>query len=56
MPKAHIYKTNGNYNDNVPVTMNADGSQLISYPAPSDISSASAPCLSPTDISSTDGE
>lgn len=43
MPKAHIYKTNGNYNDNVSVTMNADGSQLISYPAPSDISNASAP-------------
>lgn len=37
LPKAVIYKTNGNYNDYVPVSLTADGRGLFSYPAPSDI-------------------
>lgn len=36
MPKAFLYKTSGDYNNNVPVQVNADGS-LLSFPAPSDI-------------------
>lgn len=36
MPKAILYKTSGDYRDNVPVQINADGT-LISFPAPSDI-------------------
>lgn len=37
LPRAVIYKTNGDYNANVPVQLGADG-QILSYPAPSDIS------------------
>lgn len=40
-PAAHIYKVNGRCADNVTAVI-ADG-QLISYPAPSDISAATAP-------------
>lgn len=43
IPKAVIYKTNGDYNDLVPVTLNADGTKLISYPAPTDLSENSTP-------------
>lgn len=43
LPKAVIYKTNGNYNNNVPITLNASGSAIFSYPAPSDITSTSTP-------------
>lgn len=39
--KTRIYKTNGDYNDNVPVTLNADGTAVVSYPAPSDLAGAS---------------
>ena len=42
LPKAVIYKTNGNYNNNVTVTLSADGKSLVSYPASSDVSDASA--------------
>lgn len=35
-PKATIYKTAGDYLDNVPVQLSADG-QLMSFPAPTDI-------------------
>lgn len=38
MPKALVYRTNGNYDDKVPVSLSADGKSLISYPAPSDVS------------------
>lgn len=36
IPKALLYRTSGNYIDNVPVQMGSDG-QLISFPAPTDI-------------------
>ncbi len=41
MIKAYIYKTNGNYADNVPVTV--ENGKLISYPAPSDLTDQSRP-------------
>ncbi len=39
--KTRIYKTNGDYADNVPVTLNADGTAVVSYPAPTDLAGAS---------------
>ena len=32
-----IYKTHGDYRNLVPVTLNADGTGIISYPAPGDV-------------------
>ncbi len=43
LPKAVIYRTNGDYNNNVPVNLNDLRTALVSYPAPTDISSHSAP-------------
>lgn len=43
MPKAVIYKTNGDYRFNVPVTLNAGRTAIVSYPDPSDISTDMAP-------------
>lgn len=43
LPKAKIYKTNGDYNNNVPITLSADGKRVISFPAPSDLSANSTP-------------
>lgn len=43
LPRAVIYRTSGDYNDNVPVTLDTSRTAIISYPAPSDITSASAP-------------
>lgn len=43
LPMAIIYRTNGNFNDNVPVTMSPDRKEIISYPAPTDITMQSAP-------------
>lgn len=40
--RAIIYRTNGNYSDNVAVTLNPDGT-LLYYPAPTDVTSDSAP-------------
>lgn len=37
MPRAVIYRTNGDYNLNVPVTLNSSGTQILSYPAPHDV-------------------
>lgn len=37
----HIYKTNGDYSDYVPVTLNDSRDALVSYPAPSDLRDAS---------------
>ncbi|MBD5301136.1 MAG: hypothetical protein HDS17_06685 [Bacteroides sp.] len=37
IPMAHIYKTNGDYADLVPVTLNASRTGLVSFPAPSDL-------------------
>ena len=42
MPKATAFQMNGDYADNVAITLNADGS-LAYYPAPTDISAASRP-------------
>lgn len=42
LPKATAFRMNGDYADNVAVTLNSDGS-LAYFPAPSDISSASRP-------------
>lgn len=43
VPKAQIYKTNGNYIDNVAITLSQDRKSIISYPAPSDVSVNSQP-------------
>ena len=43
MPKAVIYRTNGDFIHNVPITLSADRKQIISYPAPSDLSASSLP-------------
>lgn len=45
LPKGVVYKTNGDYNANVMVTVSADVSRLNSYPAPSDITSQSTPIV-----------
>lgn len=37
-PKAVIYKTNGDYNDNVPVNLNPQRNSLVSYTDPRDVS------------------
>lgn len=37
LPAARIYKTNGDYADRVPVTLNASHTGLVSFPAPSDL-------------------
>lgn len=42
IPKASAFKMNGNYSDNVAVTIDASGN-LIYYPGPGDISAASRP-------------
>ncbi len=42
-PKAVIYQTNGDYRDNVVVTLNASRDGLLSYPAPTDVTANSAP-------------
>lgn len=42
LPKAILYKTSGDYRDNVPVKLNDDGS-LMSYPAPTDIPENATP-------------
>lgn len=41
-PKATLYQTAGDYFDNVPVQLSADG-QLMSFPAPTDIPANPAP-------------
>ncbi|MCM1077620.1 MAG: hypothetical protein NC411_09705 [Bacteroides sp.] len=40
LPKARIYKTNGDYADYVPVTLNASRTSLVSFPAPTDLRDA----------------
>lgn len=42
MPKARIYRTSGDYADNVPVQIRPSG-QLLSYPAPTDLTDDSTP-------------
>lgn len=43
LPKAVIYKMNGNYAHNVPIVINRSTNKVVSYPAPSDITSNSTP-------------
>lgn len=43
IPKAVIYRTNGDYNQNVPITLDAARKVVVSYPGPSDVSEASSP-------------
>lgn len=45
LPKAVIYKTNGDFNDNVLVNMDDARKAILSYPAISDVSSNSAPIV-----------
>lgn len=40
LPKAIIYKTNGDYADYVPVTLNSTHNALVSFPAPGDLRSS----------------
>lgn len=44
-PKAIIYKTNGSYNANVAINLNASRDALVSYPAPGDVSVNSQPLV-----------
>lgn len=48
-PQAIIYKTSGNYNNMVPVIMNADKSDIASFPAPGDLKYKGKPAL-PTQL------
>lgn len=43
LPKAVIYRTNGDYMDNVPVTLNDSRTTLMSFPAPTDVNKRSVP-------------
>ncbi|MCM1110718.1 MAG: hypothetical protein NC336_05885 [Clostridium sp.] len=43
IPRGHVYRTNGDYNNFVPVTLDQSLTKLISFPAPTDITAASAP-------------
>ncbi|MCC8118887.1 MAG: hypothetical protein LIP09_09125 [Bacteroidales bacterium] len=43
LPKAVIYKMNGDYSQYVPITLSRSGKQVISYPAPSDLTANSTP-------------
>ena len=43
LPKAVAYKTNGDYNDYVPVIVSDDGTKLVAYPDPTDIRENSTP-------------
>lgn len=43
LPRAVVYKMNGDYINNVPVTVGADGQTIISYPAPTDLTPGSTP-------------
>ena len=50
LPPAIIYKTTVNYNDNVPVIMNESRTEIISYPAPTDLRRSDGYCT-PTPLS-----
>ncbi len=43
VPKAVIYRMNGDYSDHVPVLINASRSHLISFPSPDDVSEYTKP-------------
>ncbi len=37
-PKAIVYRTDGDYQSNVSITLSSDGGRVMSFPAPSDVS------------------
>lgn len=43
VPNAIVYQMNGDYAEYVPVTLNADRTEIVNWPAPSDITEASTP-------------
>lgn len=43
IPRAVVYKTNGDYNNNVTVVVTDNGTGLITYPAPGDVGEQSVP-------------
>jgi hypothetical protein len=43
VPKAVVYRVNGSFVDNVPVTMSMNRQKIVSFPAPSDITESSRP-------------
>lgn len=43
LPKAVIYRMNGDYAQYVPITLSRSGKQVISYPAPTDLNANSTP-------------
>ncbi len=43
LPCAQVYRTNGDYSDNVPIQVSADGKNVISYPAPTDLRESTTP-------------
>lgn len=45
VPRAVIYRTNGDYDDRVPVTLDATRTSIVIYPAPTDVTTASAPLV-----------
>lgn len=45
LPRAVIYRTNGDYDDRVTVTLDATRTTLMSYPAPTDVNADSAPLV-----------
>lgn len=53
MPRARAYKTSGDYRSNVPVNMNAAHTEIVSFPAPTDLSERSMPLQLAGDICST---
>lgn len=40
---ARIYKTSGDFDNLVPITLSADGRSVVSFPAPSDLTGQSTP-------------
>lgn len=45
LPRAVVYRTNGDYDDCVPVTLDATRTSVVSYPAPTDVTEASVPLV-----------
>ncbi|MCM1255227.1 MAG: hypothetical protein NC221_03810 [Duncaniella sp.] len=43
IPKVKIYKTNGDYDDLVPITLDTSRAKVVSFPAPTDLSEESIP-------------
>lgn len=43
MPRTVIYKTNGDYNNNVTVVVTPDSKSLVTFPAPGDVGQQSVP-------------